>query len=340
MMHYLNNQEKKRSEGLWAEVFTEDSAKFREYYYREKIRDNKILAIEKEGEIVSMLHRNPYLIKAGGECWKCDYIVGVSTAQKYRNRGYMRRLMERALADMRREHMAFTFLMPVSEGLYRAFGFSYIYAKSETLLNERGVLELEKKTCKEADVEMTARCMNQVLEKKYEMYALRDIDYVKRLRQEVESEAGILELLFDNGEAVGVRGYWGSPKREQRLLLCEQGYVWEKEAKTPCIMGRIVDVQKFVRVIRLRKEVREEEMCLLLWLEDGQIRQNAGYWRWHIDKRTSRLERVENAEKRADIALDIADFSAWLTGYACPQEAEPYRKFIRPLQGVFLDEVV
>ena len=73
----------------------------------EKTKDNRILVLEENGRILSMLHRNPYEVYAGDRLWKCDYIVGVATAEAGRRRGYMRRLMERALADMRAEGMPF-----------------------------------------------------------------------------------------------------------------------------------------------------------------------------------------------------------------------------------------
>ena len=94
---YLNSSEKNSCRSLWEEAFPEDSAPFTDYYMEEKTKDNKILVLRKNGRILSMLHRNPYEVYVRDRLWKCDYIVGVATAREGRRRGYMRRLMNRAL---------------------------------------------------------------------------------------------------------------------------------------------------------------------------------------------------------------------------------------------------
>ena len=48
MMRYLSQEEKKNTISLWTEAFPEDSDSFLEYYYREKIKDNRILVAEEE----------------------------------------------------------------------------------------------------------------------------------------------------------------------------------------------------------------------------------------------------------------------------------------------------
>ena len=128
---YLNSSEKNSCRSLWEEAFPEDSAPFTDYYMEEKTKDNKILVLRKNGRILSMLHRNPYEVYVRDRLWKCDYIVGVATAREGRRRGYMRRLMNRALSDMRAEGMPFCFLMPAAEEIYLPFGFTFIFDQPE-----------------------------------------------------------------------------------------------------------------------------------------------------------------------------------------------------------------
>ena len=44
-IRYLDQKEKERSRKLWEECFPEDSARFLDYYYQEKCRDNRILVL-------------------------------------------------------------------------------------------------------------------------------------------------------------------------------------------------------------------------------------------------------------------------------------------------------
>lgn len=85
------------------------------------MKDNKVLVREENGEIVSMIHRNPYKIYMRGSEAVCDYIVGVSTLVAERHKGYMRSLILAMLRDMQEEQMPFTFLMPARESLYRPY---------------------------------------------------------------------------------------------------------------------------------------------------------------------------------------------------------------------------
>ena len=60
MIRYLKDNEKGNSEALYREAFPEDKDAFVDYYYSYVTKDNRILVLEQEGEIASMLHLNPY----------------------------------------------------------------------------------------------------------------------------------------------------------------------------------------------------------------------------------------------------------------------------------------
>ena len=53
MIRYLETEEKGRCLDLWREAFPEDSTEFCDYYFKEKMKDNKVLVREENGEIVS-----------------------------------------------------------------------------------------------------------------------------------------------------------------------------------------------------------------------------------------------------------------------------------------------
>lgn len=170
--------------------------------------------------------------------------------------------METALSDMRKEHMPFTFLMPVSRELYRPFGFACIFRKIKQELNTEGAWRLKRDLFSREKAEMTARWMNQKLKESYEVYAFRNGKYLERLLAELESENGVLELLYEGERLAGIKADWGIGKKEQRFLLCGEEYLQKTGEDQFCIMGRIVDIQEFICVIRLTEETRAEEMAL------------------------------------------------------------------------------
>lgn len=350
MIHYLGEQEKYRSKALWEEAFPEDSKEFRDYYYEEKIKENQILAAEDAGHIVSMLHRNPYVIAAGEQVWNCDYLVAVATVKAKRKQGYMRRLMEKALSDMYREKMPFCFLMPAFKELYLPFGFTYIYDRQKWKLTEAGRKNLTVKPFSKEDKETAAQWMNRWLGTYYQVYTLRSPTYLERLKKEIESEKGELQLLWEHDEIAGVKADWGIDPREQRMLLCAPDYRQEEGKKEPGIMGRILHLPEFVKAIHLKENAEEKELTLCLRIRDRQLEENEGTWLWHLNKTSSCMKKTEEAEASMELkaaaientvlSLDISELTSWLMGYSLPEQVRGYGDKIHVLKDVFLDEAV
>jgi len=77
MIKYLNQKEKALTKPLYQEAFFEDSDSFVNYYYEEKLKDNRILA-DIEGESIrSMMMLNPYKISVFNKVYNLDYIMNV-----------------------------------------------------------------------------------------------------------------------------------------------------------------------------------------------------------------------------------------------------------------------
>lgn len=367
MIRYLKMEEKQETLPLYREAFPEDSEQFLEYYYREKGKDNQILA-EKEpfeggSRIVSMLHRNPYKLQVRDRIWKSDYIVAVATAEDCRRRGLMRSLLVHMMGDMYQEGMEFCFLMPADRRIYEPFDFAYIYDQPHwTLTEEAGKrMNLRRWNEKEGEIGEIADWMNQWLKKQYQVFARRTDGYVKRLMMELESENGWLEVLGEgtlNGKSqkendkcglnglskrghdwLGIRCWWGREKTEQRLLYSQEGYMESAGEPTPAIMARIIHLRNFLKVIGLKKE---GALSVRLTVEDRFCRENDGTFLWNIRKDGSELfawETGMTAEKTLD--MKISELTQWLFGYGNgTYKTEPWMERIQVLERVFLDEVV
>lgn len=343
MIRYLQASEKSGSRILWEEAFPGDSSGFLDYYYREKGKNNRILVRQEGEQIVAMLHQNPYRIAVGGFNCRCAYLVAVATAANARRQGHMRTLMERSLADMRKEHMPFCFLMPASRDYYLPFLFADICQRPIFKLTNAGITGLNAVELTDDNVDEAARFMNRWLAKRYEVYTVRDSEYMLTLKKELESENGGLELLYSSTRLAGIRGEWGITKKEPRLLMCRPEYAYEDGFKEPEMMGRILDLPRFVQAVRLREETSVDELAVVIDVSDKQLPDNAGLWRWYLTKNSSRLERLEQGAgqaETADLVLDIAELTGWLFGYSIPDAARKYAELIRTLKGVYLDEEV
>lgn len=348
MIRYLKQEEKTKSRKLWNQAFPEDSESFLDFYYTEKVRKNKILAAEEDGAgVVAMLHRNPYDVVVKDRIWKVDYIAGVATHRDYGHQGYMSRLLNRCFADLYMERMGFCFLVPASPAIYHPFEFTYICDLPDLRLNERADKKLKGRSCMEhyGECREAAKFAGKHLEKRYEVYALRDEEYYSSLCREVRSDKGDLILLYSGDERQrlgGVWAYYGEMGQTQRELLCLPEYQMESSPNKPAVMGRIIHLEQFVSVISLKEECEVSEMELFIEVKDGFIRQNDGVFRWKLCKNGSSLTRVDENRIKPHLSMSISTLTAWLFGYEIPYVPEDRRSMVnqvRPLKGVFFDEI-
>lgn len=114
-------EEQERTKPLYREVFQEDTEAFVDFYYRE--RPKRILAMEEDGEIIAMLHLNPFLISFFGKEIKASYIYAVATKKEKRRQGIMGELLRYSFTLLKEEGEAFCFLIPVAESIYSPYGF-------------------------------------------------------------------------------------------------------------------------------------------------------------------------------------------------------------------------
>lgn len=340
MIRYLETEEKERTRGLWREAF-HDEESFIEYYYKEKMKDNRVLVCEEGGDIVSMLHRNPYRIYMRGTEKVCDYIVGIATTSSERHKGHMRSLFLAALRDMQEERMPFAYLNPISESLYRAYDFRYIFDQPRWVLHYNKDIRHEngKTGLLAADI---AEWQTAWLKRQYDVFAVRDPAYIERMEKELASEAGICRLIYDGDWFVGMESEWGIRERSMRYL-----YVGEKyrslAKKKPAIMARIICAPEFFKMIRLAEECPQDKLILEIGIHDLFVPQNQGAWIWKLTKDGSELLQESRFVAKGKMPVfTIAELTQWLFGYKLPSQVKELTnwEYIETFKNVFLDEVV
>ena len=297
MIRYLEKSEFGACRPLWQEAFPEDSREFADYYFDKKILQSSVLVKEDgTGRIVTMAHMNPYRINMGKKMWKLDYIVGVATAADSRHRGHMRDVLMKMLGDMHQDRKPFCYLMPASPDIYRPFGFRYIFDQPQYRLGseakeclQRRELRLDGNLCSSL-----AGWMNHWLSSRYQVYALRDRDYMEMLQSELDSEAGSVYGWYDvSGSLQAFQAFWGREKQEQRFLYAGRDRWLEPDsgqhAPRPAIMARITDVRSFMEAIVLDEGCPCPAMDVMINIHDPLIPGNSGLWRWKIDGNGSSL---------------------------------------------------
>lgn len=300
----LEAEEKESTRALYAEAFSEDSVRARDYYYETRMRENRVYAIRNEREVEGMLCLNPCRVRFGAAERDLSYIVAVATGKKYRRRGIMRRILTTALLDEYAEKKPFVFLKPANPDYYAPFQFAYASKREKRILKNDS-----RYHCKRVDVEDDAllaelsRCANKVLGEKYQCYCLRSPAYLRQIGGELSAGDGRMLSVWerqDGGERlIGMEcfDYADTAERDARLVLPEKASI--KFCGTePFIMARVLSLPDFFAGISLRTEVAAEERELFFSLKDPLIAENNGVFCLRATKCGSRLERLAASGKR------------------------------------------
>lgn len=371
-IRYLKPEEKEKARALWSQAFFEDSEEFDNYYFTEKIKENQILVKEEDGRIISMVHLNPYKIRLKKQVCEINYVVGVATDKDRRHKGHMKDLLSRMLQDGWKKGEPFTFLMPADKAIYEPFGFRFIYdkAKGERKdLTDMGITEKHQAAAEliedDEKLNQTACFMEQWLSRRFQVFSIRDRVYVKNLMKELASEDGQITFFFkedsQSEESLeGIQAVWGLEEKEQRFLYVPDEWMGEQRFQ-PAIMGRIVNLKRFLSLFSL-KEQEESSLEVMLDVQDLLIPENNGLWRWKLTGERAEAEKIgdreniENQEKTGGKGKDgctevfhcsVCQLLQWLMGYRSfktvfsEQNQPPFwHEKINIFQGIFLDEEV
>jgi predicted acetyltransferase len=393
----LEISEHNRTRSLWESIFTEDSKEFLDYYYKYKADNNQIYTIEQKGKICAMLQLNPYHVKFGSAVYKAHYIIAVATAMEYRHQGLMKQLLIRSILDMYQAKEPFTYLMPAAEKIYTPFDFRYIYNQRvrvmegmevfrEAGLNRSEDLEEPKveaaslfidlkaeKVEKDNDIEALAAFSNQWMDKRYDVYTVRDTSYYKVLQEELRSEQGDIVILKNEEQIAGcffyavgdfievrepiileglerqllqvIRDYFEDEEKKIRITALPEELGSEEDESKPIIMARIVHLSEFVKQLK-----SEENLKFSLQVIDPVIPENHKAFMWEITPQGGHIQEISSKEELP--VIEISALASLFFGYFSieelvsreeiylPEELVKQLDIIKPLNKIFINEIV
>ena len=179
-------EEQERTKPLYREVFPEDTEAFVDFYYRE--RPKRILAMEEDGEIIAMLHLNPFLLSFFGKEIKASYIYAVATKKEKRRQGIMGELLRYSFTLLEEEGEAFCFLIPVAESIYSPYGFQTVAKLAKENEEEESKREKSSKNSAEPGCEDDKGCSMRESKKRvlkdYVLYAVPTEELLERRKKE------------------------------------------------------------------------------------------------------------------------------------------------------------
>ena len=110
---------------LWLNCFEDETRNSTDFYF-DHLYDPKNTYILKKGDtVLSVLQAKPMQLYMQNQIIPTHFIVGVCTETNYRHNGFMKRLMERTLEDLKDDPMII--LQAYNWNLYLPFGFENYY---------------------------------------------------------------------------------------------------------------------------------------------------------------------------------------------------------------------
>lgn len=123
---------KEQVKALWKLCF-EDSEEFVEMYFKLRYKNEVNVAIQSGDEVISALQMLPYPMTFCGEMVQTSYISGACTHPDFRSKGVMRELLSQSFAQMLRNGIQFSTLIPAEPWLfdyYKRMGYATVFQYS------------------------------------------------------------------------------------------------------------------------------------------------------------------------------------------------------------------
>ncbi|PHD41257.1 GNAT family N-acetyltransferase [Bacillus toyonensis] len=313
---------------------------------------HEIYGIMEGEDLAAKLHLIPFHIYIGKETFKMGGVAGVATYPEYRRSGYVKELLQHSLQTMKKDGYTVSMLHPFSVSFYRKYGWELCanllvchMTKSDLVMKKQvnGTVKRFNKENHPEEVEKLYETFAErvsgmlVREKNWWLQVVYDDLALAIYYDENKTAAGYMLYKIENYKMTveefvplhneARNGLWNficqhdSMIKELEMTVSENELLLytlqEPRVKTeikPYFMGRIVDVEKFLKQYELNWNNVQQEVIL-------HITDSFAPWN-NITVRLANHEITIMKEETIDkgIKLDINALSTIMLGYKRPLE--------------------
>lgn len=288
-------------EQIYRECFDDSEAFVK--YFMEKIKPKaQVVCVEDNGTIVSSVYLIPTELKLLDKTVPACFITAVATRKEYRNKGYLTRLLDKALVELYHKGVIMALLCPFKPDFYSKYGFCTI--------DHRALETIKYKPC-EYSVEQTTNpedlynaYNNFTLDMSYKI--VKTIDDFSNKLNEISVDEGKAFVVKNNNVPCGYFLYINDNVEEgaytRKMLECAEFLNNKSIFINSCegegnAQARVINIEKLSSLLNFDKQL---QMCSVI---DDIIEEN---------------EYCVNAcDKNIDIqTLTIKDFTEKVFSYA------------------------
>ncbi|PFO64310.1 GNAT family N-acetyltransferase [Bacillus cereus] len=311
---------------------------------------HEIYGIMEGEDLAAKLHLIPFHIYIGKEKFKMGGVAGVATYPEYRRSGYVKELLQHSLQTMKKDGYTVSMLHPFSVSFYRKYGWELCanllvcqMTKSDLVMKKQvnGTVKRFNKENHSEEVEKLyetfAKCFSGMLvrDEKWWLQAVYDDLTLAIYYDKHKTAAGYMLYKIENSKMTveefvplhneARNGLWNficqhdSMIKELEMTISENEpllyTLQEPRVKAeikPYFMGRIVDVEQFLKQYELNWNNVQQEVIL-------HITDSFAPWN-NVSVRLANHEITIMKEETIDkgIKLDINALSTIMFGYKRP----------------------
>jgi predicted acetyltransferase len=243
MITKANERQTEEIREIWRICFPQEDPRYAEYYFKNLYQPENCYVYLLEDKVVSCVIRNTHAVMFNGRALQASMIVGAATLPEYRQRGYMRALLN-IVVDACEHSELITLIQSEEPSLYTNFGFRMIYKRVQYTLTRADCKRTTNFGCGYNPTAIDLLKVYSAFISRFNGYYARDLEYFVKYINEIRAQGGKIVAYFNGKDQI--QGYASMIPVGNELLVEELIYL-DSMALTKLINAALQE-KKIVKV--------------------------------------------------------------------------------------------
>jgi predicted acetyltransferase len=222
MITKANENQTEEIRAIWKICFPKEDPGYTDYFFKNLYRPENCFVYILEGKVVSCVLRNTHAMMFNGRALQTSMIVGAATLPEYRERGYMRALLN-IVIDACEHSELLTLIQSEEPSLYTNFGFRTVYNRTQYTLTRADCKRTTNFGCGYNPTAIDLLKVYSAFISRFNGYYARDLEYFVKYINEIRAQGGKIVAYFNGKDQI--QGYASMIPVGNELLVEELIYL-------------------------------------------------------------------------------------------------------------------
>lgn len=243
MITKANEKQTEEIREIWRICFPQEDPRYVEYYFKNLYQPENCFIYLLEDKVVSCVIRNIHAVMFNGRALQASMIVGAATLPEYRQRGYMRALLN-IVVDACEHTELITLIQSEEPSLYKNFGFRILYKRVQYTFTRDDCKRTTNFGCGYNPTAIDLLKVYSAFISRFNGYYARDLEYFVKYLNEIRGQGGKIVAYFNGKDQI--QGYASMIPVGKELIVKELIYL-DSMALTKLINAALQE-KKIVKV--------------------------------------------------------------------------------------------